>query len=147
MIYRIVPASFNPLFEVVGCFLDADGEILLLRRNPEKSEGGKWGVPGGKIDSGETRKEAMIRELQEETGYAIQEERLGYIDTLHVEHPRHQFVYHLFTAQLDSKPVIALNPHEHQQYLWVKPPEALMLDLVTDVDGCIAIVYAPGKER
>ena len=49
MIYHeSVPIDFNPAFEVVSCFVEHNGEILLLHRNNDKSEGGKWGTPGGR---------------------------------------------------------------------------------------------------
>ncbi|QIG81773.1 NUDIX hydrolase [Sphingosinithalassobacter tenebrarum] len=43
-----------------------EGRILLVRRaNPP--DAGRWGFPGGKIESGETIEQAAIRELYEET--------------------------------------------------------------------------------
>lgn len=50
-----------------------EGCILLVRRaNPP--DAGRWGFPGGKIESGETLKQAAVRELHEET--AIEGEAL-----------------------------------------------------------------------
>lgn len=44
-----------------------DAEVLLVRRaNPP--DVGKWGFPGGKIESGELIRDAALRELSEETG-------------------------------------------------------------------------------
>lgn len=45
------------------------GRILLQHRSEYVNEPGTWGVIGGAIDSGEDPKEAMEREVQEETGY------------------------------------------------------------------------------
>lgn len=44
-----------------------DGAVLLVRRiNPP--DAGRWGFPGGKIETGETIHQAAVRELHEETG-------------------------------------------------------------------------------
>jgi 8-oxo-dGTP diphosphatase len=46
---------------------DASGRVLILRRAPDSTDGGRWCLPGGKIDYGDTVEQAAIRELQEET--------------------------------------------------------------------------------
>jgi 8-oxo-dGTP diphosphatase len=46
---------------------DASGRVLILRRALDSTDGGKWCLPGGKIDYGDTVEQAAIRELQEET--------------------------------------------------------------------------------
>ena len=46
--------------------VDIDGRILLAQRPAHKSMGGLWEFPGGKIESGESPENALIRELQEE---------------------------------------------------------------------------------
>jgi mutator protein MutT len=44
-----------------------DGQALLVRR-AHSPDMGKWGFPGGKIEPGETVRDAAVRELFEETG-------------------------------------------------------------------------------
>jgi 8-oxo-dGTP diphosphatase len=46
--------------------VDADGRVLLAQRPEGKPMAGLWEFPGGKIESGETPEQALIRELQEE---------------------------------------------------------------------------------
>lgn len=48
-------------------FLFQDKNILILRKSSGKYKG-KWAGPGGKIEWFESSKDAMIRELREETG-------------------------------------------------------------------------------
>ena len=69
MIYKERPKNFNPKFDVISCFVEYDGEILLLHRQDHKPEGNTWGVPAGKVDKGESLLEAMTREIQEEIKY------------------------------------------------------------------------------
>ncbi len=46
----------------------ADSHVLLCQRLPSARYGLKWEFPGGKVEPGETPREAIIRELQEELG-------------------------------------------------------------------------------
>ena len=46
--------------------IDGEGRILLAQRPEGRSMAGLWEFPGGKIESGETPEEALIRELKEE---------------------------------------------------------------------------------
>lgn len=51
------------------CFLHMNqkGELLAIsRRNQDL-----WGLPGGKVEEGETLKSALVREVFEETGYVV----------------------------------------------------------------------------
>ena len=51
---------------------DQHGQVLLLQRSQaSKNNAGKWEFPGGKLDPGESFDEALLREVQEETGLAI----------------------------------------------------------------------------
>lgn len=41
------------VMKVVGCLLEYDGSFVLLHRRADKPQGGRWGLPGGKVDLGE----------------------------------------------------------------------------------------------
>lgn len=141
MIYKTVPKLFNPRFEVVSCFLEYQGEILLLFRQPHKSEGSRWGVPAGKIDAGEAVRAAMVRELYEETGVTLDPSQLQRQQRVFVRYPNYDFVYYIFHTALSARPEVVLNPAEHGDYCWQNPLEALNLPLVLDEDACIHLFY------
>ena len=54
----------------VGAVIIEDGRLLLVRRGRGAYQG-YWAVPGGRQRLGETMREAVIREVREETGLAI----------------------------------------------------------------------------
>ena len=64
-----------------GIVFDAQGNILLHRR----ADNGRWALPGGAIETGETAAEAVVREVFEETGYNVQVVRIigVYSDPIH----------------------------------------------------------------
>lgn len=53
---------------VAGVIRNANGEVLLSRRQPGRHQAGKWEFPGGKVEPGESAGEALSRELHEELG-------------------------------------------------------------------------------
>lgn len=54
---------------VTACaLLDADNRVLLAQRPEGKAMAGLWEFPGGKVESGETPEESLVRELAEELG-------------------------------------------------------------------------------
>ena len=55
----------------VGAFIqDPDRRLLLVRRR-RMPEADHWGLPGGKVDFGETVRAAVVREIAEELGVEI----------------------------------------------------------------------------
>ncbi len=60
---------------------DGRGNILLTRRAPEKSFAGTWENSGGAVKAGENSRQAVARELFEETGIRAEEEAFELIDS------------------------------------------------------------------
>lgn len=54
-----------------GVLLRADGAVLLAQRPPGKPWAGYWEFPGGKLEPGESSREALARELDEELGIRV----------------------------------------------------------------------------
>jgi 8-oxo-dGTP diphosphatase len=55
----------------VGGVVVRDGRVLLVRRGKEPLYG-RWTVPGGTVELGETLEEAVVREMEEETGLRVE---------------------------------------------------------------------------
>lgn len=142
MLYTKKPKSFAPRFEIVSLFLEHKGKILLLHRHAHKSQGGKWGVPAGKVEAGENLESALKREVFEETGLAIGNSLLPeYFKSVYVVHPEHSFVYHMYRLEIADPINVVIQLYEHQSCCWVEPAEALKMELVDDLDACIEMRY------
>ncbi|MEL6416433.1 MAG: (deoxy)nucleoside triphosphate pyrophosphohydrolase [Pseudomonadota bacterium] len=63
--------TIGPLWVVAGALQRADQRWLMHRRPEEKHHGGLWEFPGGKVEPYEMPQEALIRELAEELGIAV----------------------------------------------------------------------------
>ena len=55
--------------------IDRRGRVLIAQRPPGKHLGGAWEFPGGKVEPGETPRQGLARELEEEIGVAIEHPR------------------------------------------------------------------------
>ncbi|MBS7369243.1 MAG: NUDIX domain-containing protein [Oscillospiraceae bacterium] len=78
------------------------GEILLTQRVPEKTSGGKWECSGGCAISGETSREAAVRELREETGLRVSTEDITLEWTLTTDSMLRDFYIVTKDARLES---------------------------------------------
>jgi 8-oxo-dGTP diphosphatase len=87
---REFPSS--PLVGVGAVIVDA-GRVLLVRRGTEPLRG-RWSLPGGLVDVGEALKDAVVREVREETGLQVEPvELIELLDRIHREGERVRYHY------------------------------------------------------
>ena len=73
---------------VLGVIVRPDGRFLITQRVQTKAWApGWWEVSGGAAMAGETSRDAVLREIKEETGLDVRESEGGYLFTYHRENP------------------------------------------------------------
>lgn len=140
MLYTTKPEVFDPKFDVVSCFVEYKGRILLLHRQDHKPQGNTYGVPAGKVDAGEDIWTTVRREIEEETW--LQDLDIQYFAKTYVKYPEYDFHYHMFHVKLTEEPSITTNPKEHKWHIRKHPHEVILMDnLIEDEDVCVKMFY------
>ncbi len=99
---------------VAAVICNEDNKILIAQRNLKKSQGGLWEFPGGKIELGETREHAIIREIKEEMNIEIEVEK--YLAEKVFEYPEKTInLIALKCKIINGK--ITLNEHEDAKWI------------------------------
>jgi 8-oxo-dGTP diphosphatase len=138
------PENFKPKFEVAACYLIVDENVLFMKRQPHKSDGNLWGIPGGRLEKGETLHQAVVREVNEETGIDLSDKTLKYFGKVYIRLPDIDFIYHMFAHELEKIPnEIVIDPGEHTEYEWMTLEEALKRPLIRGEAECICLAYGP----
>ncbi|MBW2997737.1 NUDIX domain-containing protein [Candidatus Woesearchaeota archaeon] len=109
----------------VGLMMLRDGKILLGKRHtdPEKADSelhgeGTWTMPGGKIDFGESPEQAVVRELQEETGMDANPEKLKLVSVSNDAVDDAHFITLGFLCEdCEGEPSV-LEPDEITEWRW-----------------------------
>jgi 8-oxo-dGTP diphosphatase len=108
---------------VVGAVIDQDGRILCAQRGPGGSLGGMWEFPGGKIENGESPRDALIREIDEELRceIAVGDE---------VTTTSHEYDFGVVTLTTFWCELVAGTPTltEHAEVRWLVPDELHQLE-------------------
>ena len=95
---------------------DGEGRLLLTRRAPGKSYAGTWENSGGAAKAGESSRQAIVRELFEETGIRAEEDEFEFLSS-----DRDRSTFYDFYCQKRSVPLeqIVLLPGETDAAQWV----------------------------
>mgnify|MGYP000562740183 CR=1 FL=1 len=111
--------------EVVAAVILNNNHILSVQRPKHKlyyiSE--KFEFPGGKIESGESKEEALKRELSEEL--ELNAEIGKHILTVNHQYPDFELTMHTFCVKVNSREIIL---NEHIAKLWLKRDELYTVD-------------------
>lgn len=77
----------------VGGVVFVDGRVVLIRRGKEPLRG-RWVIPGGTVELGETLHEAVVREMEEETGLLVRPREVVLVfDRIQREHGAVEYHY------------------------------------------------------
>ena len=122
--------------EVVAAIIVKDGEVFATQRGYGEFKGW-WEFPGGKIESGECPKDALVREIREELDAEIEIGQL--LDTLEWDYPNFHLTMHCFICRLISD---SLHLNEHEAATWLTqetlrsvkwlPADEILLDKIAE---------------
>lgn len=123
------PKANSVVPSVVAIVQDDEGRILLIH----KVDNGKWALPGGGHDIGESITDTVVREVKEETGYDVEVETLTGTYT----NPRHVMAYD--DGEVRQQFSLAFRAHlvggnartssESDQVEWLYPHELSNLEM------------------
>lgn len=108
---------------VVGAVIVRDGLVLCAQRGPGGETGGLWEFPGGKIEPGESPRDALAREIVEELGCHV-------LVGDEVATTTHEYDFGIITLTtshcelVDGTPVAT----EHAALAWLAPADLGTLD-------------------
>ena len=99
--------------EVVAAIIIKDGRVFATQRGYGEFKGW-WEFPGGKIESWECPKDALVREIREELDAEIEVGQL--LDTVQWDYPNFHLTMHCFVCSLISE---SLGLNEHDTAIWL----------------------------
>lgn len=123
--------------EVVAAIIIYGEQIFATQRGYGEFKGG-WEFPGGKMEQGETPKQALIREIKEELDTDIEVGEL--LDTVEYDYPSFHLTMHCFLCTVKSGELV-LKEHEAAKWLtedtldsvdWL-PADLGLLDKLRDI--------------
>jgi 8-oxo-dGTP diphosphatase len=113
---------------LVYCRVERDGAVLYIRRVPDAFLGGRWELPGGTVEPGETAEAAAVREMAEETGLAVRVtgERADHSwpDVTGGDRRVHA---RIFDVTEERPAEVRLSEAEHDDFVWTADPTELGL--------------------
>ena len=110
--------------EVTAAVLIKEDRFLICRRPLDKSQGGLWEFPGGKIEPGETGEACICREIKEELGIEIRV--IGQLAEVTHHYPDKTVHLQFYAAETISG---ELELREHMAYAYVTPEEICSYEL------------------
>lgn len=109
----------DPVGVVAALIWDEEGKRFLICQRPaNKKRGMLWEFAGGKVEPGETKQEALIRELREELGFTAAPGEL-FMEVVHA-YPDLTVRLSLFHTRIASGAPTLL---EHNDMRWITPDE------------------------
>ena len=123
------------VIEVVAAVIVKDVCILATQRGYGEFKG-KWEFPGGKIEKGESKEEALIREIKEEMHADI--EVIDFLNTVNYDYPTFHLTMHTYICNLKNDFEFVYHDDknlEHSNMVWLDKDDLELIDwLAADIE-------------
>ena len=119
------------VIDVVAAIIKKEDKIFITRRSDGEFKD-MWEFPGGKIEAGESKEDALIREIKEELDLDIN--NLDYLTTVDYDYPKFHLTMHCFICEICGG---SLNLNAHNDAKWALLEE---LPLQTWVPADVQVV-------
>ena len=107
---------------VVAAIIRKDNKIFATQRGYGEFKDG-WEFPGGKVEEGETKEEALVREIKEELGILIEVDR--FLTTIEYDYPAFHLSMGCFYCHIkEGSPILM----EHEAARWLSKTQIELVD-------------------
>ena len=132
--------------------LTRDGEVLLTQMSSRTRIEGRWTLPGGGIDHGEDPRDALRREVYEETGLRVEPRRVMDVHATHFVGARadgtvedYHGIHLIFEADIDPgsrevEPHVVEQDGSTARAAWIPVERAFELDLLSAARHALGLV-------
>lgn len=121
--------------EVAAAIIVKDNKVFATQRGYGEFKDG-WEFPGGKLEPGESAREALVREIREELDVDIGVGRL--LETVEHDYPEFHLTMHCFICELLSEEIVL---KEHEDARWLKEEELDTVDWLPADVGVIGKIF------
>ena len=131
--------EFMKTIKVVAAVIKRNNKIFVTQRGYGEFKDG-WEFPGGKVEKGETKEEALIREIKEELDTVIKVD--SYLDTIEYDYPDFHLSMDCFVCSIVEGNLVL---KEHEDSKWIKkeeidtlnwlPADLVIIDKVKEMMG------------
>ena len=116
-----------------------DKFLVLKRSMNEIAFPGKWSFPGGKLEKGEDIMQTLKREVLEEVGLDIEDNKFFLKDFTFIRPDGHNVVGLCFIVKAKSDNIII--PEDFDDFKWVSPDEFKHLDHIDDMEEEVSLAF------
>ena len=124
-----------------------EGKILIIKRNFDPNRG-KWSIPGGVIEVGETVRESAVREVYEETGLRV---KIGKIADVvdNIIHEGEKVKYHFVNCDFEAEYIsgeVKIN-EEVSDFAWIEEEDMEKYNMTKGAASVIRLVFERMKKK